>query len=496
MPYRTALAVALISSVVSSAEAAITWSAGTNTVGADQVLQDTTILVTGGTNVVQGLSGPPAGSTSGGILRLIGGGGGLQITGATITLNSDNTSAGRLLLQGNVFTGAASVTSSIANGGSATNAGNVDLGSGTRVFNIAAGSVPSAGPDLSITANVADGGLEKSGPGIIALSGDNTYAGGTMLDAGTFYINSPTAIGTSFFTVAGPGTTIDNTSNGAVTLSNNNQFNLSGGDLNFAGTKDLNLGTGILVMSNASRTITVGNLAATLTVGGRIQDSGQNLGLTKSGPGALVLNGQNLYSGSTNLNAGSLILNGSTSNGVSTSQGTTFTNNGSINGDVSVSGAMSGLGAIHGSLVVNNTGTANFSGGTVQIDGGVVNNGTFILRNGAQLTGLTGFSNTGVLDLSTAGPFNPPNYTNSGTVIDASVIKTKSISKAGATVTVKIDSYSGHTYQLQKSTTSLDPSAFTANVGPAQNGSTGAVLTFSDSSASGAKAFYRIAVDS
>lgn len=496
--YRASLlltVVALCAAILHDARATITWSGGTNTVGADQTQQDTQIVVTGGTNTIQGLSGPPAGSTSGGTLRLIGGGAGLKITGATITLNSDNTSAGRLLLQGDVFTFASSATALIANGGSATQPGNTDLGSGTRVFTVAAGSVPSGGPDLSITATLTDGGLEKAGTGIIALSGNNTYAGGTILDAGSFYINSPTAIGTSFFSVAGPNTTVDNTSGGPITLTNNNQFNLSGGDFNFTGTNDLNLGTGIFVMSNASRTVTVTNPAATLTIGGRIQDSGQDLGLTKAGPGGLVLGGNNLYAGLTTLSGGSLTLKGSTSNGVNTAAGTTFTNDGAVYGDVSTSGLLTGTGAFHGSLVVNNGGTANFDGATIPVDGGIVNNGTFILRNGAQLTGETGFSNTGTLDVSTAGPFNPPMFSNSGTVIDASVIKVKSIARAGNTVTIRVDSYTGHSYQLQKSTTTPDASAFTANVNNPQTGTTGTVLTFSDSNASGTRAFYRVAVD-
>ena len=176
------------------------------------------------------------------------------------------------------------------------------LAAGPDSSQFAAGSVPSAGPDLSITAQVSDGGLEKAGAGIIALSGPNTYTGGTELDAGTFYINSATAIGAGFFTINGAGTTIDNTSGSPITLSNNNQFNLTAGDLTFIGTNDLNLGTGIMVMTNANRTISITDSSATLTVGGRIQDAGQDLSLTKAGAGTLVLNGENLYGGTTTVN--------------------------------------------------------------------------------------------------------------------------------------------------------------------------------------------------
>ena len=472
--------------------ATITWSSGTNTVLPDTTQLDTNIIITGGTNTVLGLAGPPAGTTSGGTLRLQTGGTGLQITGATVTLNSDNTSPGTLLLQGNVVTSASSTTALITSGGSATVSGTVNLGSATRVFTLAAGSVPATGPDLSIPAKVTNGGLEKAGPGIIALSGSNTYTGGTLLDAGAFYINSSTAIGTGFFTINGPNTSIDNRSGGPLALGNNNQFNLTNGDLNFVGTNDLNLGSGIVVMLNADRAINVADAAATLTVGGRIQDAGQNLGLTKSGPGTLVLGGNNLYTGATNISGGTAVLNGSISGNVSVAANATFANNGTVGGNLSVSGTVTGAGTVHGSLVVNAGGTVDVSGGTFTVNGGLTNNGLFILSNGAQIAGVTGFINNGTLDLITAGAFNPPNFTNNGTIINSSAVKTKSVSRAGNNFSVTIDSYTGHTYQLQKSASPVGNTF--SNTGSSQQGTTGTVLTLTDSSATASPSFYRIIV--
>ena len=63
----------------------------------------------------------------------------------------------------------------------------------------------------------------------------------------------------------------------------------------------------------------------------------------------------------------------------------------------------------------------------------------------------------------------------------------------GSNFSVSINSYSGHSYQLQKSLT-LAPNSFT-DVGNPQSGSTGTVRTLTDPNAGGAKAFYRIAVD-
>ncbi len=478
--------------LASNASATITWSGGTNTVAPDVTLQDTDIVITGGTNTVQGLAGPPAGTSAGGVLRLQTGGSGLQITGSGVTLNSDNTSAGVLLLQGNVVTSASSVSAFILNGGAATNFGMVDLGSATRLFTVASGTVPAPNPDLNVTAKVIDGGLEKAGAGIISLSGPNTYTGGTMLDAGSFDINSSTAIGTGFFTINGPNTTIDNTSGSPITLTNNNQFNLTNGDLTFTGSNDLNLGTGIMVMTNADRTINITNSSATLTVGGRIQDAGQDRGLTKAGPGTLVLGGNSLYTGPTNVSDGEVVLNGSLGNTtVDVGVNGTLINNGTVNNNVTVDGVLAGAGTINGNLNVDNTGLVDVTGGTITVNGNIVNNGLFVLGGGGQIAGGGSFTNNSTLDLQTAGA-PPPNLTNNGTIIDASVIKTKSIVKSGQTVTVQIDSYTGHMYQLQKA--SSPTFASPSNVGPAKPGSTGMTLALTDMGATGTSSFYRIVV--
>lgn len=495
VPLRLVCAAIFCAGLCSPAYATINWSSGTNTVNADTTFQDTQIVISGGTNTVQGIAGPPAGQFNGGILRLLTGGSGLQITGSGVTLSADNTSPGKLLLQGNAATFGSSTTSFIATGGAGTSPGMVDLGSATRILNVANGTVPNGGPDLSISAQITNGGLEKQGFGILALSGNNTYAGGTRVDAGTLYVNSTNALGTQDLTIAGTAVTIDNTSGGALNLPNNPLI-LVGGDLTFTGSNDLNFGAGFNVIANApSRVINVVNPAATLTLGGIIGDNGQHVALTKTGPGTLALTGNCLYTGGTNVNAGTLLLSGSTNSGLSVGANGTAVNTGSVGGDVSVSGVISGTGDIHGGLVVNNGGIANFNAGTLTVDGSVTNNGTLILRGGAQLNAMTGVVNNSVLDLMTAGA-TPSNLTNNGTIVTAAAIKTRSVAKAGNTVTVTIDSFTGHTYQLQKSITTPAGNSFTTNVGSAQQGSTGNVLTFTDPGAPGTRAYYRIAVDS
>ena len=151
---------------------------------------------------------------------------------------------------------------------------------------------------------IASGYVAINGGGTVTISSPNTYSGGTTLTSGTLNINGTSAIGTGALTIAA-GTTIDNTSGSAKTLTTNNVQNWNG-DFTFAGTNDLNLGTGAVAMP-ATRTVTT-NGTKTLTVGGVI--SGVGFGLTKAVPGSLTLAGASTYTGATTVNGGTLTLTG------------------------------------------------------------------------------------------------------------------------------------------------------------------------------------------
>jgi len=145
--------------------------------------------------------------------------------------------------------------------------------------------------------------IRKQGSGTQTLSGANTFTGGVNLNAGQININNATALGTGTFTIAG-GTTIDNTSGGSITLTNNNVQTWNG-DFTFAGTNALNLGTGTVTMGSSLRTVTT--TALNLTVGGTITGTG---GLTKSGNGTMALGSVNAsnWTGTTTVNGGTLQL--------------------------------------------------------------------------------------------------------------------------------------------------------------------------------------------
>jgi autotransporter-associated beta strand protein len=76
----------------------------------------------------------------------------------------------------------AGATATIAAGGASGNAGRVDLAGGNRVINIGDGS---AEIDVAIDLPIVNGGLTKTGAGAMSLAAANTYAGDTIVQAGT-----------------------------------------------------------------------------------------------------------------------------------------------------------------------------------------------------------------------------------------------------------------------------------------------------------------------
>ncbi|MGA2867567.1 MAG: autotransporter-associated beta strand repeat-containing protein, partial [Verrucomicrobiota bacterium] len=89
-------------------------------------------------------------------------------------------------------------------------------------------------------------GISKTGANTLILSGANTYGGTTTLFAGGLDINNPSALGTGALIIGG-STTIDNTSGGSISNSQNNAQNWNG-NFTFAGTTNLNLGTGAVTL--------------------------------------------------------------------------------------------------------------------------------------------------------------------------------------------------------------------------------------------------------
>ena len=157
---------------------------------------------------------------------------------------------------------------------------------------------------LILSGNNLYTGATTVNAGVLTLSGTNSSTAGTTLSAGTLNINNATALGASAGTFTISGGTID-ASSGNITNSNTNPLALNG-DFTFAGTNNLNLGTGAISLS-ANRQITANTAGKILTLGGAIASTGYSL--TKAGTGNLALGGNNLHTGGTTLSAGVLNIN-------------------------------------------------------------------------------------------------------------------------------------------------------------------------------------------
>jgi autotransporter-associated beta strand protein len=330
-------------------------------------------LTVGGDNTSTTFSGSMGGA-GGALVKT--GSGTLTLTGGNTYTGTTTITAGGLQIGNGGTTGSLSTSSTITNNGVLTF---------NRSNNLAQGT------DFTSTAIGGSGSLAQSGTGNLTLSSANTYSGGTTLNSGTLVLNNSTAIGTGALTINGG--TLNNTSGTSITLTSNNTQNWNA-NFAFAGTNDLNLGTGTVALGNsASRTITL--TSGNLTVGGVI--SGASSSLTKAGAGTLRLTGSNSYSGGTTISAGILEIAGSgTLNGAGN-----IANNGTLLWNSSSTLAFSGVISGSGGITLNGTGTMQINSASNSFTGGVViNAGTLRLGEGNVISASNNVTiNGGTLDM-------------------------------------------------------------------------------------------------
>ncbi len=328
-------------------------------------------------------------------------------------------------------------------------------------FTVDAGSSLLA--SAAITSDEGAVGLRKLGAGSLLLTAANPYSGGTFVDAGTLELEGSSTNGEGVIRGAltvQPGATLvtrsanslgtaSNVSVSSITLNGNSTlrnlageqgwgvaYNLNGGRLvsndGAAGASATSLfsfggpsGRPTSVTVGASSSIEGrvdlrpdnGNAAteiqvaagSTLSVPAALTGSG---GLLKTGAGALLLRAANTYSGSTSINAGSLVIaaggNLSSSSAISIASGATL--DGSAASGLTL-GPISGP----GSLVLGASATLSTpSGATTGFSGVLSGNGTLTKTGSGTLT-LSG-NNTyggaisvegGTLTLASTGALSP-----------------------------------------------------------------------------------------
>jgi fibronectin-binding autotransporter adhesin len=304
----------------------------------------------------------------------------------------------------------------------------------------------------------------KSDFGTLVLTGTNTYTGGTAINSGTLRISADANLGDAAGGLSFNGGTLNTTANvtsgravtldgaGTVLTDAGTATTLSGGIAGAGGlTKD---GAGSLVLTGdathtggttiAAGTLQIGaggtsgtlagaitnnatlafNRSDDLTVAGPIAGTG---GVNQIGTGVATLTGANSYTGTTNVQAGTLIINGNQSGATgatSVASGAALGGIGTIGGDVTVAdggainpggvGDVAGTLAINGSLTLGATSTLNYNLGAANAVGGSLND---LITVGGNLT-LDGMVN---VTTTPGGNFGPGIYRlidYAGTLID------------------------------------------------------------------------------
>lgn len=181
-------------------------------------------------------------------------------------------------------------TKSLFNDGSGTltptNTGSV-LDNGQLTFNLPAGTDYVVNNPISGT-----GGITVSATGAtVSFTGSNTFTGKTAITNGDLVLGGTGALGTNL---------------GQVNMNSGAMLDLDGFNLSLLALN----GNGGTILSSpiGSVTLTINN-SANSSFGGNIVDGGGPVALVKTGAGSLFLSGTNTYSGGTNVEAGTLVVN-------------------------------------------------------------------------------------------------------------------------------------------------------------------------------------------
>lgn len=268
------------------------------------------------------------------------------------------------------------------------------------------------------------GSLVDNGPGVLTLSGPNTYTNGTTIN---------------------PGATIQ------VSASNNlgtGTVNMNGGKLQFTASTTLANPIALTTTSNV-----IDTQANTDTLSGNITGSG---GFTKQGSGTLILTGNNNYLGGTTIAAGTI-------KGTTNSIVGNYTNNSQLTFDQNFAGSYINTIAGSGHVTITGGGSVTFTGPNSYTGGTTIDVGSTLVGSASTIPGDVVDNGNLTLNQLSDGTFN-------GVISGTGSLTVNEVGSATLTLT-GANTYSGGTTvvngRLKGTTTSLqgninlvNPSAF------------------------------------
>ncbi len=311
---------------------------------------------------------------------------------------------------------AASTTIKTLNGGGAAG-GNIVLGSKTLVVDV----IGNGYYDGVIS---GAGGLTKSNAGMLRITGNHTYTGGTSILGGTLLVGAGGTTGSiigdvtnnaalvfnrsdalTFSGVVSGSGTLGKQGAGTLTLTGNSTY--SGGTTISGGTLRIGNGgaTGSISGNISNNAALVFNRSNAVTFADVISGSGT---LEKQSTGVLSLTGANTYTGLTSINGGTLMLSGDGS--IAASSGVTLADTASAYLDIAFTTSGTSIKALNGGG--SSGGNVLLGSKTLTIDGG----GTYA----GEISGAGGsLTKTGAGTLTLTGS----NIYNGGTTISGGTLQ-------------------------------------------------------------------------
>jgi len=282
--------------------------------------------------------------------------------------------------------------------------GNMILDPGTNSFNITTNNTGSLNPDFAVNGVISGGGvLLKLGVGLLELTNNNTYTGGTRINAGTLSVSTINALGSGTlafgggsFRYTGAGTetsglSITNISAATYDITDSSGVLILNGAISGVGTLTKG-GSGTLVYSNIAFRTTGVTVREGLFM---LQDS------MVTNPGGTMVVGNLAGSQATFVLAGSTILSNMVQLQVGTVAGALgtliMTNDASYYGQqwVQIGLNAGGRGLFHmtgGSMIITNPGQGLLAGNGAGAVGAIYQTGGDITSYGDIRIGYTGGS--------------------------------------------------------------------------------------------------------